>query len=614
MKRSIALHIAALSCALLALMANSSEAFAARVATKQPQRMIKAASSKNVPYKRYAAAKLPNAKQPSKPAKQTAPKPAVKSAPVNEPSVTLKVPQPTKAGDNTPVLTVDVWPRVVDTILRLSPAKRHVYVENVHGRLNAKQYTAAEEPIVYGILSVLHASDSQSRYAAVGFVGDLKLKWPQFAQADETESLWKAYLNLFSSDTPADELALSQIAGLMRGFKAKNARLDAEFSFYRALSLINEGKGSEALTELSEVPLDSENYRKAKFLEASLLLKQNRIDDAQDALQIVISLEQTAAEKRSRVQRSKVQRVRELAVLNLARVLYEQKRFGESVAYYRTLNQDSNYFYESLAEQGWPFFMAGYPNRALGAAYAATSPFFTHYLNPDSYYLKAAIFYWMCQFDLAFQAVQEFIEHGRLEGDPLRNLVAQTNAMSRAQSLAKYAKILEDDNSGVSYQNIGIGPKTLSVLKAKPNLKKYVESLEVVTNQRNRVARPEVFNNGRDRILTSLVQFEARLREALGEAVKTELNVLAGDFEKALTQVRLIHLEVLTARKDSILGKERTVQGAEFVGQEKEFMEMSANRNQNWNQDKNEFWYDELGHYVFALNSQCKMASKTSSK
>lgn len=613
MKRPFAFHIAAITGVLLALMANSPSAFAARAATK--------------PEKRYAAAKAPakHPSKPTKPAKQAAPKSTQKSskpaAPafvvepaVAAPSVTLKVPQPGKAADNTPALTVEVWPRVVDSILRLSPAKRHVYVENVHGRLNAKQYTAAEEPIVYGILSVLHASDSQSRYAAVGFVGDLKLKWPQFVLAEQTEALWRAYLNLFSSDSPADELALSQIAGLMKGFKAKSDRLDAEFSFYHALSLNNEGKGAEALNELSQVPLDSENYRKAKFLEASLLLKQNRLDDAQDALQIIISLEQTPAEKRSRVQRSKVQRVRELAVLNMARILYEQKRFGESVAYYRSLNQDSNYFYESLAEQGWPFFMAGYPNRALGAAYAATSPFFTHYLNPDSYYLKAAVFYWMCQFDLAFQSVQEFIEHGRLEGDPLRNLVAQTNAMGRAQSLAKYAKILEDDNQGVSYQNIGIGPKTLAVLKAKPNLKKYVDSLEAVTNQRNRVARPEVFNNGRDRILTSLVQFEARLREALGEAVKIELNVLAGDFDKALTQVRLIHLEVLTARKDSILGKERTVQGAEFVGQEKEFMEMSTGRNQKWNQDKNEFWYDELGHYVFALNSQCKTATKTSSK
>jgi hypothetical protein len=47
------------------------------------------------------------------------------------------------------------------------------------------------------------------------------------------------------------------------------------------------------------------------------------------------------------------------------------------------------------------------------------------------------------------------------------------------------------------------------------------------------------------------------------------------------------------------------VQGNEFTGDEKKFEDMEQELSRNWTQDKNEFWFDELGHYVFREKSKC---------
>jgi tetratricopeptide (TPR) repeat protein len=183
-----------------------------------------------------------------------------------------------------------------------------------------------------------------------------------------------------------------------------------------------------------------------------------------------VSMDRTDSESKFGQSKDAVSRLRELAVLNLARISYEEGEFLESITYYRTLMHDSNFFYESLSEQAWPFFMAGYPNRALGALYAATSPFFQDKFNPDSYFLGGVIYYWMCQFDSAKKGLAKFVSHTRKEGDELKKKTNAWNTLPGNESLIRYAAAYENAKSGVSSTNLGIGPRTRAsiFLRGKP--------------------------------------------------------------------------------------------------------------------------------------------------
>ena len=496
-----------------------------------------------------------------------------------------------------------LWSKVLSA--QVPPlAQRKSMAEHIHEALNKKSFRPTEEGLFHAALGALHASDPETKYAALPMLEFAKKQWPELTSARETERLWKIFNLMFASKTVLDEGVLTNAAMLLDG-PIMSTTSDNAFHFYKALGLYQGKKYPQALVAFSKVSLESADYRRAKFLEAVMHIESNQADLAKDALQIVISLDRTPSERNSKVDAKSIQRLRELGVLTMGRLYYEQGQFLESLAYYRTLNQESHFFYESLSEQGWAFFMAGYPNRALGAQYAAMSPFFADNFNPDSYFLNAILYYWMCEFDSSRSQLARFVAHSADEGDRLRKVVQSFNEMEAETAAKKYAKLFEDAKANVSPRNLGLGPKTVATILAKDLLSDSYEGLQTLQKRRLKLQKNTSYTAGKERMLKNWTAYEDETRVGLGLRVRTHMRTLSADFEKSLSQSRLLYLEILTAKKDTLLGKERSVKGQEFLGTERDFEEALKNQAQVWAQDKNEFWFDELGHYVFQVKSQC---------
>ena len=460
---------------------------------------------------------------------------------------------------------------------------------------------------LYALLALLHVKSDSTALASSPFLTKARLEWPELGTSAFAPEIWKHFKLRFAGGTPLEERLLSIAALALDGRAMMDAGEDPSYRYFTAVNLFEKKKQVEAFEHLQNVPAESVFYRRAKFLESILFVGQNRIEEARKALQIVVSMEPTSAEKNGGLSKHAIVRLRELAVLNLARLSYEEGEFLESLTYYRTLMHDSNFFFESLSEQAWPFFMAGYPNRAMGSLYAATSPFFQDRFNPDSYFLGGVIYYWMCQFDSAKKGLAKFVSHTRKEGDELKKKTNAWNTLQDGESLLRYASVFENARSGVSSTNLGIGPRTrASMLGDLPAQESYAALQEMVRRrlkmQSDLAQRPNV-----ERVLKSMGALERDFRIHLGTRVKLTLSALGTDFEDSLAQARVLYLEILTAQKDRLLGGDRTVKGTEFVGEEKQFEEEVKNsEQQRWEQDKNEFWYDELGNYVFQIPSQCQ--------
>jgi hypothetical protein len=379
-----------------------------------------------------------------------------------------------------------------------------------------------------------------------------------------------------------------------------------EFPYYMGWSYFREAKYGDALGILERVPLGSPHYRRAKFLEATSQVLQGRIADARENFQIVVSLDPTQAEDDYGIPRRSIQRIRDLSVINIARILYEQSQFKESLAYYRSADQDSYFFYESISEQGWSFFMAGYPARALGAAYAATSPFFSDRFNPDVYFLISTLYFWLCHYDYSKQALTAFISHSRAEGDSLRQSIASIQKLPAARKRERLIGILEALDKGLSAKNFGIGERTMSFLASQEGLMDSYQGYLALRARRLRVQELDLEKAMHGRVQTAIEEFEEELASQVALQAEDALIGLREDYENALSQSRLLWLEILTAQKDKILGQDRTVQGNQFFGDEKSFLDALARSSEkSWYQDKNEFWYDELNSYVFNIQSQC---------
>ncbi len=162
---------------------------------------------------------------------------------------------------------------------------------------------------------------------------------------------------------------------------------------------------------------------------------------------------------------------------------------------------------------------------------------------------------------------------------------------------------------GVSSQNIGLGAKVLGELLRSSAIVKSVAALKASLEERIRLNEGHRYPAGRERMEWALREFEKLNRRVLGVQTKRQMALMKRDYEKAFMQSRVLFMEILTARKDLVMGRGRTVETGQFSGFEEQFKEQGATVSRNWLQDKNEYWYDELGYFVFRDVSRCKGAN-----
>lgn len=96
----------------------------------------------------------------------------------------------------------------------------------------------------------------------------------------------------------------------------------------------------------------------------------------------------------------------------MARTLYAQKRFRESMDVYTWIPPVYPQIRQVLFEKMWASFRAGKYDMALGAIASQQSGFFSEFLHPESYLLKIYIFKRLCRKkDLAFtiEAIKQYL-------------------------------------------------------------------------------------------------------------------------------------------------------------------------------------------------------------
>ena len=94
--------------------------------------------------------------------------------------------------------------------------------------------------------------------------------------------------------------------------------------------------------------------------------------------------------------------------LNKARAYFQQKDFKSALDVYSSIDQKSSAFLESRTEVAWALLHSGKINQSLGVVQTLHTPFFENYFDPESLFLRAALFNYNCQVEEADAAVAVF--------------------------------------------------------------------------------------------------------------------------------------------------------------------------------------------------------------
>ncbi len=147
-------------------------------------------------------------------------------------------------------------------------------------------------------------------------------------------------------------------------------------------------------------------------------------------------------------------------------------------------------YYDALFNQSWAFFLAGYPNHALGALHAAESPFFPNRFNPEIAVLRSIVYYWMCLYPDAKTALADFIDR---YSDPVNNLESWLS--QRSLNPNKAFQLFENLISGVSSESLGIDRKLLESVAQTPGMIFARERLATVVAESERLNKKGIFKS-----------------------------------------------------------------------------------------------------------------------
>ncbi len=412
--------------------------------------------------------------------------------------------------------------------------------------------------------------------------------------------------------TQTQELLSSVGVDVLRSFMIKHTSLDdydaynrSAFSYALGKATLLEGKEQQALNHLSAVSSNSPVYAYTLQLRGAAHAILGRNEDAireyrtcaDKASNIVTAPSGTA---RYRVQQNEAEDLESRCHAGESRVLYQADRFEEADRAFDQIPKNSFVWPDILFEQAWNSFARREYNRSLGKLVSYKSPALAFVFNSEVDVLRAQSFLALCLYSDANEVINEFNgKYSRVGEEVKRYVETHANNLNDFYDIGKEAlkAPLHTKNQFYRIMNRFIrGPYFPKLVMAERALFTELQSI------RNLAGGGADARRGLPAFLDQVLGWRNKSLKSLGGAfVKNSLidyhSILISDFEK----MAFIKLEMLSRAKDKLISQGRNKSEDRTRGN----VEPSRRDDQYYWSFNGEFWNDELGDYVFGLESQC---------
>lgn len=290
-----------------------------------------------------------------------------------------------------------------------------------------------------------------------------------------------------------------------------------------------------------------------------------------------------------------------------ARTLYQMGRFAEADRAYDEIPKDSYVWADILFEHAWNSFARQEYNRALGKLVSYKSPALSFVFNSEVDVLTAQSYLALCLYSDANAVVNEFNAKYEKVGQQVKSFV-ESNDSNLAVFYDRGKKAL-----GAKLHVENDSYRLMNRFVRSPYFQNLVLSERVIEEERDAIERFASSGTGApSKRVTSAKGFPGFLNLVLdwrrksvwllgGAFIKNSLMdyhaMLISDFEK----MAFIKLEMLSRAKEALAtGRPAS---AERVRGNLEPLRRDDQYRWGFN---GEFWTDELGDYVFGLESRCR--------
>ena len=285
-----------------------------------------------------------------------------------------------------------------------------------------------------------------------------------------------------------------------------------------------------------------------------------------------------------------------------ARTLYQSDQFAEADKAYDRIPKGSFVWPDILFEQAWNSFGRREYNRSLGKLVSYKSPALSFVFNSEVDVLRAQSYLALCLYDDSNQVINEFNGKYAKIGEEVKVLVEKNSSnLPGFYQLGKEALAAPLHSRRDLYRMMNRfirGPYFPSLVSAERTVATEHQAIKHFAAMSGGNA-----GQGFPAFLDQVLAWRTHSIQQLGGAfVKNSLmdyhSILISDFEK----MAFIKLEMLGRAKNRLLQSHAVVASDD---RSRGNVEPSRRDDQQFWSFNGEFWNDELGDYVFGLESVC---------
>jgi tetratricopeptide (TPR) repeat protein len=405
--------------------------------------------------------------------------------------------------------------------------------------------------------------------------------------------------------------------GIPPTYEDRVSYLLAKYEFERGRALLDAGRAGDAKTAFGEArrlaarvrpepartaeatpakdaPPPSAGrdvFARARFIDGLVLYAQADYEAATEAFKDVVRLTNPR-----RVEGADTE-LRELAFLQLARIHYQHRQNRYAIFYYGKMPWGGERWLEGLWEASYAHYRIGDYEKTLGNLLTLQSPYFGDEYFPESYVLKAIVYYENCRYPEARQVLEQF---SRIY-DPVYEELVRVTAGRRTPD--GDWELVRDAG-----RRPGAARKIAKVALSDLNVRRLAESIAEMEREADvglGRRRPEFRDSALGKELAERLRTDrAALVAEAGARARAKLELERDGLRQLLAQALRIQIEVSRKEREALEGSLATGGQVEVV-RDLKYSHAVSDEHLYWPY-QGEFWRDELGTYSYTLTKGCK--------
>ncbi|MCJ8275438.1 MAG: tetratricopeptide repeat protein [Bdellovibrionales bacterium] len=298
------------------------------------------------------------------------------------------------------------------------------------------------------------------------------------------------------------------------------------------------------------------------------------------------------------------------ALLSMARVYYQNKKWEKAIEYYRNIPRDTWQWHDSLFEQSWAMLRSGrYFRSALSNFHTLHSTYYEDKYAPESLLLRGMVYLFICRYDEMDKVLSLFDRVYKPVSSKIKRFTSSASTKSYLDEIIKgEANYQMNRKKKQSKYNTRLPKIVLNEVITQPNIRRnlnYIAALErekTMMSQLSTSWRASGIGKYAKRVVDKRVR---STKSVIGKQARNQLRRMKSELRDFFEQSDFLKFEMISGKKES-LRKQIAGKGLKKQITDKESRDFFIGNGFEYWPYQGEYWLDELGNYHYVGVQACE--------